>query len=215
MTRIAVLCLLPADVLTYPACRHLQVAYFDDNAASNKNIEGLTFGDDEAGYLAGVVAGGVAALGGKKLGVIGGLPITPVIKFIDGFTNGALYSCPDCVTTAIYCPFGGAPEEDTGDGHVCPGEFADVAFGVNLAKYFLDQEVDVIFGAGGLTGSAGIKYASAPSGTMFSVTGATSYSGTKTERGTPYVVGVDKDEYYTTFDSGAWPGAARSLAVYA
>ena len=42
-------------------------------------------------------------------------------------------------------------------GFACPGEFADVTFGVNLAKYLIGLGVDVIFGAGGLTGSAGIK----------------------------------------------------------
>ena len=50
--------------------------------------------------------------------------------------------------------------------------------------------VDVIFGAGGLTGSAGIKYASAPQGTAYSMTGATSFTGVKDEAAAPYVVGA-------------------------
>ena len=65
---------------------------------------GLTFADNEAGYLAGVIAGGVAAKGGKKLGVIGGLPIPPVVRFIEGFINGTAYACPECTTTAICNP---------------------------------------------------------------------------------------------------------------
>ena len=112
----------------------VDVAYFDENAASNANIMGLTFADDQAGYLAGVIAGGVAAQGNGKVGVIGGLPIAPVERFINGFSNGVLYACPTCVTEVIYCPFGGAAETVTGSGYMCPGEFADIAFGVNSAR---------------------------------------------------------------------------------
>lgn len=187
----------------------VDVAYFGTNSISNTNVQGLQFADDQAGYLAGVIGGGVANLGGKKLGVIGGLPIPPVMRFIQGFINGAKSVCPTCTTTVIYCPFGGVAEAVTGLS--CPGEFADIAFGVGVAKYFLGQNVDVIFGAGGPTGSSGIKYASAPINTMFNMTFSTGYIGAKTEAGTPYVIGVDQDEYYTTFESGAWPGANKLI----
>ena len=70
----------------------VDVAY----TASLPNLEGLTFADDQAGYLAGVIAGGVAAPRSKKVGVIGGLPIMPVKRFINGFANGVAYSCSDC-----------------------------------------------------------------------------------------------------------------------
>ena len=143
----------------------VDVAYFGSNA-NNPNLAGLTFADDQAGYLAGVIAGGVAAGGAKKVGVIGGLPIPPVMRFITGFAHGVAYSCMDCSTTIIYCPFGGATEATT--GLACPGEFADAAFGVGVAQYLIAQGVDVIFGAGGPTGSTGIKYASAPQGTYAS-----------------------------------------------
>tara|TARA_B110001452_G_scaffold214918_1_gene185952 strand:- start:412 stop:1476 length:1065 start_codon:yes stop_codon:yes gene_type:complete len=156
-----------------------------------------------------VIAGGVAAAGSSKVGVIGGLPITPVKRFINGFANGVAHACSGCTTTIIYCPFGGVADATTGLS--CPGEFADAAFGVGVAKYLIGQGVDVIFGAGGLTGSAGIKYAAAPQGTAISITGATSFSGSKAEASAPYVVGVDNDEYYTTFGSGATPGADKLI----
>ena len=186
----------------------VDVAYFGSNA-NNPNLAGLTFADDQAGYLAGVIAGGVAAGGSKKVGVIGGLPIPPVMRFITGFAHGVAYSCVDCTTTTIYCPFGGATEATT--GLACPGEFADAAFGVGVAQYLIGQGVDVIFGAGGPTGSTGIKYASAPMGTPIDFQWATSFTGTKVEAATPFVVGVDQDEYYTTFESGAWAGAAKLI----
>ena len=183
----------------------IDVAY----TASLPNLEGLTFADDQAGYLAGVIAGGVSATGSRKVGVIGGLPILPVKRFISGFANGVAYSCSNCTTTIIYCPFGDAAEATTGLS--CPGDFADPAFGVGVAQYLIGLGADVIFGAGGLTGSAGITYAAAPVGTTISITGATSFSGSKAETSAPYVVGVDNDEYYTTFGSGSTPGADKLI----
>ena len=185
----------------------VDVAYEGSNAM-NPNLEGLIFADDQAGFLAGVIAGGVASELSKKVGVIGGWPIPPVKRFINGFAGGVEYACSGCSTTIIYCPFGGA-EPTT--GLTCSGAFADVAFGVGVAKYLMNANVDVIFGAGGLTGSAGIKYASAPQGTAFALSAATAFDGSKTESATPYVVGVDNDEYYTTFESGAWPGASKLI----
>ena len=48
---------------------------------------------------------------------------------------------------------------------------ADAAFGVGVAQYLIGQGVDVIFGAGGPTGSSGIVYAAAPTGTAISFSG--------------------------------------------
>ena len=186
----------------------VDVAYEGSNAM-NPNLEGLIFADDQAGFLAGVIAGGVASELSKKVGVIGGWPIPPVKRFINGFAGGVEYACSGCSTTIIYCPFGGAAEATTGLS--CPGEFADVAFGVGVAQHLIGLGVDVIFGAGGLTGSAGITYAAAPQGTTISITGATSYNAEKTMASAPYVVGVDKDEWYTTFGSGSTPGADKLI----
>ena len=82
---------------------------------------------------------------------------------------------------------------------------------MGVAQYLISLGVDVIFGAGGPTGSTGIKYASAPQGTSIDFQWATSFTGTKAEAATPFVVGVDQDEYYTTFESGAWPGADKLI----
>jgi basic membrane lipoprotein Med (substrate-binding protein (PBP1-ABC) superfamily) len=186
----------------------VDVAYFGANAGT-PNLEGLTFADDQAGYLAGVIAGHVSAGMTQRIGVVGGLQIVPVLRFINGFINGVSYACPSCVVTAIYCPFGPGAEPMT--NLTCAGDFADAAFGVGVAQYLIAQGVDVIFGAGGLTGSAGIKYASAPQGTSVSIMGATSFSGVKSEASAPYVVGVDKDEWYTTFGNGSWAGASKLI----
>ena len=184
----------------------VDVAYGGPNGNGN-NIEGIIFAEDQSGYLAGIIAGGVSVT--KMVGVIGGLAIAPVKRFIQGFINGVASVCPDCTTTVIYCPFGG-PEATT--GLTCPGQFADVQFGVEVADWFMARNYDVLFGAGGLTGSAGIKYASAPAGTSFTLGGATSVTNRiKVNSAQPYVIGVDKDEWTTTFEGGAWVGASKLI----
>jgi basic membrane protein A len=184
----------------------VDVAYGGPNGNGN-NIEGIIFAEDQSGYLAGIIAGGVSVT--KMVGVIGGLAIAPVKRFIQGFINGVASVCPDCTTTVIYCPFGG-PEATT--NLECPGQFADVQFGVEVADWFTARNYDVLFGAGGLTGSAGIKYASAPAGTSFTLAGATSVTGrVRGNSAQPYVIGVDKDEWTTTFENGAWVGASKLI----
>lgn len=58
--------------------------------------------------------------------------------------------------------------------------------GVSAAQQFIGEGAVVIFGAGGQTGSGGIQAAA--------------------QQGI-YVIGVDQDEYYTTFGDGETPGA--------
>ncbi len=67
------------------------------------------------------------------------------------------------------------------DGFDQPGQ------GAAQAEVFIEAGADVIFGAAGLTGSGGITFAAAEE---------------------VYVIGVDQDEYFTTFDGGDAPGAA-------
>ncbi len=62
--------------------------------------------------------------------------------------------------------------------------------GASAAEQFLGEGVDVILGAGGPTGSGAITFAAA--------------------RGA-LVIGVDQDEYFTTFGSGETPGAENLI----
>ncbi len=64
--------------------------------------------------------------------------------------------------------------------------FVDLAQGASLAEQFIGEGAAVIFGAGGQTGSAGIATAAAEG---------------------VYVIGVDQDEYFTTFAGGETEGA--------
>ena len=131
------------------------------------NLVGLQFREDQAGFL----AGAIAALMTETDIVAGvyGLDIFPVIKFRNGFEQGAKYINPDITTLGVYIPDFQAPDQ-----------------GQEAAIQFIGEGADVIFGAGGPTGSGGITYAAAEG---------------------YYVIGVDQDEYFTTFGGGESPGA--------
>ena len=155
------------------------------------NLAGIAFADNEGGYLAGVIAATIAKSGTyKRVGIISGLPVPAVLKFTTAFTNAIVDYCPACEDSEII---------------VCDS-FANAGdCGTLAAKTFLDMGVDVIFGAGGLTGSQGIVYAAAPTGTeITAIPSMTSY--TKTEEAV-YVIGVDNDEWVSTFGSGSVAGS--------
>jgi basic membrane protein A len=64
--------------------------------------------------------------------------------------------------------------------------------GRQKAQEFIDQKADVIFGAGGFTGSSGIAFAASKK---------------------VYVIGVDQDEFRTTFKTGSDANFILSSAV--
>lgn len=73
------------------------------------NIAGILFKEQEAGYLAGVVAGAaeeageLEGLNDKKIvSAVGGLEIPPVVKFIAGFKAGVMSQCADCEVLVDY-----------------------------------------------------------------------------------------------------------------
>ena len=136
------------------------------------NLVGLQFREDQAGFLAGALAAMVSESG--TVGVVAGQEIPPVKKFLNGFNNGAQYVRPDINLLGVYLP-----------------TFIDPALGASTAEQMIGEGADVIFGAGGPTGTGGIRAAA--------------------ERGV-YVIGVDQDEYVTTFANGSAPGADRILS---
>lgn len=136
------------------------------------NVMGLLFAEDQAGFLAGALAGYMTE--SNVLGVVAGDQIPPVIKFRKGFANGAKHVNPKVKVLGEYIE-----------------SFTDPQKGRGVAQSFIDQGADVIFGAGGQTGSGGIRGAA--------------------EQGV-WVIGVDQDEWVTTFASGQARGADRLLS---
>jgi basic membrane lipoprotein Med (substrate-binding protein (PBP1-ABC) superfamily) len=131
------------------------------------NLAGISFREDQAGFL----VGAMAALMSKSGTVAGiyGIAIPPVIKYRNGFEQGAKYINPDIKTLGVYIDNFNAPDR-----------------GATAAEQFVGEGADVIFGAGGPTGSGGITRAA-----QLKVS----------------VIGVDQDEYGTTFGNGETPGA--------
>ena len=138
------------------------------------NYAGVLFREDQGGFLAGAMAGLLTESG--TVGVIGGLEsVPPVVRLVNGFEQGAKYIA----------------EEDGEEVNVLKiynDSFTDKAKGRSDAEQFLGEGADVIFGAGGQTGSGGVQAA--------------------VEQGA-WGIGVDQDEYFTTFKGGSAQGADK------
>ncbi len=114
------------------------------------NVIGLNFKEQEAGYLAGVVAGSLTTktdvdprINDKKiLGFVGGMEIPPVQKFEAGFIAGAKSVDPDIEVKSVYT-----------------GSFTDQQKGLESGKNLIEQGADIIFAAAGATGNGTAKAA--------------------------------------------------------
>ena len=138
------------------------------------NYAGVLFREDQGGFLAGAMAGLLTE--SNVVGVIGGLEsVPPVVRLVNGFEQGANYIA----------------EQDGEEVNVLKiynDSFVDKAKGRSDAEQFLGEGADVIFGAGGQTGSGGVQAA--------------------VEQGA-WGIGVDQDEYFTTFKGGSAQGADK------
>jgi len=154
----------------YPDVVFGGIDQFFEAPASNQI--GLLFKENEAAYLAGVVAG-LATLDralddrindANTIAFIGGMDIPPVEKFEVGFIAGARSVNPDVKVISLYA-----------------GDFDDQAKGKELALSAIGQGADVVFAAAGLTGLGSITACQ--------------------ERGALFI-GVDADQYLTVPGSG-------------
>jgi len=137
-----------------------------------KNIIGLIFAEDQAGFLGGALAGLMTK--SKTVGIVAGPAIPPVVRFRKGYEAGVRHVCYDCEVLRVHID-----------------SFTDPARGKTAALSQMDEGADVIFGAGGTTGSGAILGAS---------------------QAGSWVIGVDQDEYMTTFKEGKVPGAGRIIS---
>src|SRR5215467_10061259 len=137
---------LGADAQTfakaYSKVKVIMVDSAPDNGAPS-NVTGLLFREDQAGFLAGAVAG----LYTKSNTVAGvyGLDIPPVHRYRVGFENGAKYVNPKVTSLGVYqtaCS--------------CPKDFNDPDWGKARGLEFAGRSADVIFGAGGNTGNGAL-----------------------------------------------------------
>lgn len=145
-------------------------AYGDNPPA---NVKGLVFREDQSGFIAGTIAALISQ--NSNVGVVAGIEDVPAVKkFVEGYTAGAQAQKPDIRVQAVYTP-----------------SFTDPATGAEQARSQIAEGADVIFGAGGQTGSGGIAAAA--------------------QQGV-FVIGVDTDEYRTTFKGGSEQGADKIVS---
>jgi len=101
------------------------------------NVTSLMFQEDQVGYLAGVLAGGITKTG--TVCTVSGMEIPPVVRYVVGYQNGAKWEKPDVKTLNVYIP-----------------SFTDPAKGKETGQSMIGQGCDVIFGVGGNTGNGGL-----------------------------------------------------------
>lgn len=137
-----------------------------------KNVVGLTFKEQEAGYLAGVVAGLATKdkfdsrlNADNVIGFVGGMPIPPVQKFEAGFVAGAKSVNPTVKVISLYA-----------------GKFDDQAKGKELGLSLIASKADVIFAAAGQTGIGTFTACKESKKALF--------------------IGVDSDQFNTLTDPG-------------
>ena len=94
------------------------------------NLLTFLFAEEQAGFLAGIAAGLETKT--NKVGFLGGMKVPAVQKFGWGFINGVNHINPDAKILFEYT-----------------GSFDDEALGAQKAKGMYDNNVDIIFAAGG------------------------------------------------------------------
>jgi basic membrane protein A len=130
-----------------------------------ENLSGLIFPEDQAGFLAGALAGLLTETN-VVAQVLGTDLVPPVVAFKEGFEGGVAHSNPDADVISTYHPGG----QDVA--------FTDPTWGADTARQALDNDADVVFGAGGNTGN----------GALIEVA---------KEGGEAYCIGVDTDQWDT------------------
>jgi len=159
-----------SSAATYAAAGQYSNIYFigadqrqSENQNSLPNLVWLVFPEDQLGFLAGALAAAMTQTG--QVGAVCGSDAwLPMKSYGDGFIAGALYINPDVKTTVTY-------HNDVGLDET----FTDSVWGAAAANSLVDSGADIIFGAGGTTGSNAVVAAAA--------------------RGA-YGIGAEVDQYY-------------------
>jgi basic membrane protein A and related proteins len=105
------------------------------------NYQGLLFAENQAGYLAGIVAANITK--SNKIGAVGGRSdVPPVVAFIKGYEAAAKAEKPSIQVLVNYTEDFNAPDK-----------------GEASAKTMIGQGADVIFQVAGLTGAGALRAA--------------------------------------------------------
>ncbi len=107
------------------------------------NVRGLVFDAGQAAFLGGYLAAGVSESG--VVATYGGQKIPPVTLFMDGYADGIAHYNETHDADVELLGWSKAGQDGT-----FVGNFTDKAKGKQIARGFMDQGADVIFGLGGL-----------------------------------------------------------------
>jgi basic membrane protein A and related proteins len=116
-----------------------------DAATLLPNYQGIVFAEEQAGYLAGIVAASISKSG--VIGAVGGTNVPPVVRYNAGYVAGAQSVNPDIKT--LYQEVNPDPAKG----------FNDPATGKAIAQQFIGQGADVLFQIAGLTGQGVLEAA--------------------------------------------------------
>lgn len=114
-----------------------------------RNLAGLNFPEDEAGFLVGALAARMSPT--SHIAAVCGLEEVPaVFRFCEGYRAGALLADKETgrktIVDVVYHPTSGEP-------------FNDPEWGAETAKALMDKGADVVFGAAGITGNSALTAA--------------------------------------------------------
>jgi len=116
-----------------------------DAATLLPNYQGIVFAEEQAGYLAGIVAASISKSG--TIGAVGGTNVPAVVAYNAGYVAGAQSVNPDIKT--LYQETNPDPAKG----------FNDPATGKAIAQQFIGQGADVLFQIAGLTGQGVLEAA--------------------------------------------------------
>ena len=116
-----------------------------DAAKLLPNYQGIVFAEEQAGYLAGIVAASISKSG--TIGAVGGTNVPAVVAYNAGYVQGAQSVNPDIKT--LYQETNPDPAKG----------FNDPATGKAIAQQFIGQGADVLFQIAGLTGQGVLEAA--------------------------------------------------------
>jgi branched-chain amino acid transport system substrate-binding protein len=154
--------------LRYPGVHFIGVDQLQDSTQSRSaNLIGLTFPEDQAGFLVGALAARISKTS-QIAAVCGPDSVPPVWRYCEGYRAGAAFADQQTGRTTIVDVV-----YYNGDLNL---PWSDPEWGAAIAKALMDKGADTIFGAGGETGYAAVT-AAAQAGR--------------------YAIGVDVDQYHT------------------
>lgn len=126
----------------------------DPYSSYAKNILSVVFREDQAGYLVGALAGAMTR--SNVVGAVYGLAIPSLCKLRDGYERGAKWANPNVGVLGVY----GSKTLDDPD------------WGMARGREQISRGADVLFGAGGQTGTGALlaaKEAAKPSNPIYAI----------------------------------------------